>query len=62
MTPEMQKEAIATLAEVWSLSPDIRLGQLLAHVGFLGEAHLGAGWDTSRTMSFWPFSTVTGRN
>ncbi|QEH35327.1 hypothetical protein OJF2_38780 [Aquisphaera giovannonii] len=43
MTPEMQKEAMATLAEVWSLSPDIRLGQLFAHLGFLGEVHLGRG-------------------
>jgi hypothetical protein len=39
----MQKEAVAVLAEVWSLSPDVRLGQLLAHLGFLGEAHLGRG-------------------
>ncbi len=29
------------LAEVWSLSPDVRLGRLFAHLGFLGEAHLG---------------------
>ena len=43
MTSEMQREAIAALAEVWSLSPDVRLGQLLAHLGFLGEAHLGRG-------------------
>jgi hypothetical protein len=43
MTPDLQKEAIAVLAEVWSLSPDVRLGQLLAHLGFLGEAHLGRG-------------------
>jgi hypothetical protein len=39
----MQREAMAVLAEVWSLSPDVRLGQLLAHLGFLGEAHLGRG-------------------
>ncbi|HZW31185.1 MAG TPA: hypothetical protein VFF52_10790 [Isosphaeraceae bacterium] len=43
MTSDMQKEAMAVLAEVWSLSPDVRLGQLLAHLGFLGEAHLGRG-------------------
>jgi hypothetical protein len=43
MTTDMQKEAMAVLAEVWSLSPDVRLGQLLAHLGFLGEAHLGRG-------------------
>ncbi len=43
MTSENQTEALAALAEVWSLSPDVRLGQLLAHLGFLGEAHLGRG-------------------
>ena len=43
MTPELQREALAVLAEVWSLSPDARLGQLLAHLGLLGEAHLGKG-------------------
>jgi hypothetical protein len=38
---EMQREALAVLAEVWSLSPDVRLGQLMAHLGFLGEVHIG---------------------
>jgi hypothetical protein len=41
MTSEMQREALAALAEVWALSPDVRLGQLMAHLGFLGEVHLG---------------------
>ena len=27
----------------WALSPDIRIGQLMAHIGFLGEAHVGKG-------------------
>lgn len=40
---EMQKEALRVLAEVWELSPDVRLGQLMAHLGFLGEAHLEKG-------------------
>jgi hypothetical protein len=40
---EMQREALAVLAEVWELSPDVRLGQLMAHLGFLGEAHVGKG-------------------
>ncbi len=31
------------MAEVWALSPDVRLGQLFAHLGFLGEVHLGRG-------------------
>jgi hypothetical protein len=43
MTPDLQREALATLAEVWAMSPDVRLGQLFAHLGFLGEAHLGRG-------------------
>jgi hypothetical protein len=43
MTPDVQREAMSLLAEVWTLSPDVRLGQLLAHLGFLGEAHLGRG-------------------
>jgi hypothetical protein len=43
MTTEIQREAMAALTEVWSLSPDVRLGQLFAHLRFLGEAHLGRG-------------------
>jgi hypothetical protein len=43
MTPTIQRDALALLAEVWALSPDARLGQLFAHVGFLGEAHVGKG-------------------
>ena len=40
---DVQREALAVLAEIWALSPDVRLGQLLAHLGFLGEAHVGKG-------------------
>ena len=43
MTPAIHREALSVLAEVWSLSPDVRLGQLLAHLGFMGEAHVGRG-------------------
>lgn len=43
MTSDVQREAISVLAEVWALSPDVRLGQLMAHLGFLGEVHLGRG-------------------
>lgn len=35
----VQRQALAVLAEVWALSPDVRLGQLFTHLGFLGEAH-----------------------
>lgn len=40
---EVQQQAIALLGEVWELSPDVRLGQLLAHLGFLGEVHIDRG-------------------
>jgi hypothetical protein len=40
---DLQREALAVLAEVWALSPDVRLGQLMAHLGFLGDAHVGKG-------------------
>ena len=43
MTENIQREALSLLAEVWALSPDVRLGQLMAHLGFLGEAHLNHG-------------------
>ena len=43
MTPEQQRGMVALLAEVWSLSPDVRLGQLFAHLGFLGEAFMDRG-------------------
>ena len=43
MTPENQREALKLLAEVWALAPDVRLGQLMAHLGFLGEVHLNRG-------------------
>lgn len=40
---DMQTDALAVLAEIWALSPDVRLGQLLANLGFLGEVHVGKG-------------------
>ncbi|MFL5339057.1 MAG: hypothetical protein ACJ8F7_02725 [Gemmataceae bacterium] len=40
---DSQREALAILAEVWALSPDVRLGQLMAHLGFLGECHIDKG-------------------
>jgi hypothetical protein len=43
MTPDLHREALAVLAEVWALAPDVRFGQLMAHLGFLGDAHLGRG-------------------
>lgn len=43
MNSDTQREALTVLAEVWGLSPDVRLGQLLAHLGFLGEARFARG-------------------
>jgi len=43
MMSDLQREALSVLAEVLSLSADVRLGQLFAHLGFLGEVHLGRG-------------------
>ncbi len=46
MTPDVRQDALATLAEVAALAPDVRLGQLMAHLGFLGEDQLErALWD-----------------
>ena len=41
MIPTTQRETLAVLAELCDLSPDVRLGQLLAHLGFLGEDQTG---------------------
>jgi hypothetical protein len=46
MIPATQSEALSVLAELCDLSPDVRLGQLLAHLGFLGEDQTGRSlWD-----------------
>lgn len=45
MTPT-RRETLVLLAELCELSPDVRLGQLLAHLGFLGEDQTGRSlWD-----------------
>jgi hypothetical protein len=43
MTSDVQRSAMEMLAELWALSPDVRLGQLMAHLGFLGETYAGRG-------------------
>jgi hypothetical protein len=46
MISETKREALAVLAEVCDLSPEVRLGQLFAHLGFLGEDQTGRFlWD-----------------
>lgn len=41
MISTTQHEALTLLTELCELSPEIRLGQLLAHLGFLGEDQTG---------------------
>jgi hypothetical protein len=38
---DIRQRAIELIGEIWTKSPDVRLGQLLAHLGFLGEVHGG---------------------
>ncbi len=46
MSPQFQKETMSLLADVCSRSGEVRLGQLLAHLGFLGEDQTGRSlWD-----------------
>jgi hypothetical protein len=46
MITATQREALTLLTELCELSPDVRLGQLLAHLGFLGEDQTGRSlWD-----------------
>ena len=46
MMSQTQRDVIAALAELCELSPDVRLGQLMAHLGFLGEDQAGQSlWE-----------------
>jgi hypothetical protein len=46
MISATQREALSVLAEVCELAPDVRFGQLLAHLGFLGADQTGRSlWD-----------------
>jgi hypothetical protein len=46
MIPPTTAEALSLLGELCELSPDVRIGQLLAHLGFLGEDQTGRSlWD-----------------
>ena len=37
MTSDARSEALFVLAELAALAPEVRLGQLMGHLGFLGE-------------------------
>ena len=46
MISACRQEALDVLAELCHLSPDVRLGQLFAHLGFLGDDQAGRSlWD-----------------
>ena len=46
MTPDVRQEALTVLAELAALAPDVRLGQLMAQLGFLGEDQVERSlWD-----------------
>ena len=46
MTSTIRSEALALLAELVEMSSAVRLGQLLAHLGFLGQDQTGRTlWD-----------------
>ena len=46
MIARVQEEIMAKLAALCELSPDVRVGQLMAHLGFLAEDMFGRGlWD-----------------
>lgn len=41
MTSDNKQQALALITEIQDLAPEIRLGQLFAHLGFLSEIHVG---------------------
>jgi hypothetical protein len=46
MTVDVRQQALAVLAELAVLAPEVRLGQLMAHLGFLGEDQVERSlWD-----------------
>jgi hypothetical protein len=46
MISAANRQALTVLLDVCDSSPDVRLGQLLAHLGFLGEDKTGRSlWD-----------------
>ena len=46
MSANVREEALAMLTELAALAPEVRLGQLLAHLGCLGEDQVERSlWD-----------------
>lgn len=40
---DSHRDTLRAVADVWALVPEVRLGQFVAHLGFLAEVHLGKG-------------------
>lgn len=46
MITDARQEALTVLTELAQLAPDVRLGQLMAHLGFLSEDQINRSiWD-----------------
>jgi hypothetical protein len=46
MSANARQEALAVLAELAALAPEVRLGQFMSHLGFLGEDQVERSlWD-----------------
>jgi hypothetical protein len=46
MSADVRQEALAVLSELAALAPEVRLGQLMAHLGFLGQDQVERSlWD-----------------
>ena len=46
MSTDARQEALAVLTELAQLAPDVRLGQLMGHLGFLSEDQINRSiWD-----------------
>jgi hypothetical protein len=43
MTTDARREALAALAQLSDIAPEIRIGQLIAHLGMLSEDEGGHG-------------------
>lgn len=43
MTPDPRREALDALARLSDMAPDVRVGQLVAHLGVLSEDEGGCG-------------------
>lgn len=43
MNSVIRKEALAALARLSDMAPDVRIGQLVAHLGLLSEDECGRG-------------------